>query len=259
VAEMKKAILVVSFGSSVESARVKAIQKVEALMMRTFDKYQVESAFTSNRIIKKLKKEEGIVINTPEEALQKIIGQGFQEIIIQPLHIIAGYEFDKIKKTMMDNKNPNIDIKLGKPLLFEETDYLKVVEALKTQLPDEKEEQVVILIGHGTNHLANGCYEKLQDYLKDKTLPVFVGTIEEGVDPMIAKLKASKYKEVFLIPFLLVAGEHVQNDLLGEDQHSWKSKLIFNGYSVKAYHRGLGENPAFQDLYIQRVKELMMG
>jgi sirohydrochlorin cobaltochelatase len=257
VAEIKKAILVVSFGSSVESARVKAIQKIEELMKRTFDKYQVERAFTSNRIIKKLKETEGIVIDTPEEALQKLIEQGFQEIIIQPLHIIAGYEFDKIKKTIMDNENPNIDIKLGKPLLFEETDYLKVVEALKTQLPEDKEEQVVILIGHGTNHSANECYEKLQEYLSDKRLQVFVGTIEEGVDPMITKLKASKYKEVVLIPFLLVAGDHVQNDLLGDDQHSWKSNLIHNGYAVKAYHKGLGENPAFQDLYIQRVKDLM--
>lgn len=257
MAEMKKAILVVSFGSSVESARVKAIQRIEDLMKRTFNKYQVESAFTSNRIIKKLKKTEGIVIDTPEKALQKIIGQGFQEIIIQPLHIIAGYEFDKIRKTMMENENSNIDIKLGKPLLFEASDYLKVVEALKTQLPEDKEEQVIVLIGHGTNHLANECYEKLQDYLMDERLQVFVGTIEEGVDSMITKLKASKYKEVVLMPFLLVAGEHVQNDLLGDDQHSWKSKLIFNGYNVKAYHKGLGENSAFQDLYIQRVKELI--
>lgn len=252
----KKAILIVSFGSSIEEARVNAIEPIETLIKENFLDYQIERAFTSNSVIKKLKETIGLAIDTPEEGLHKLIEKGFQEIIIQPLHILAGYEFDKIKKTILDMNHLNVEIKLGKPLLYEEIDYLKVIESLNTQLPELEEKQVVLLIGHGTNHPANSSYDKLQAQLKSRGLPVIVGTIEVGIDPIITELEAGGYEDVVLMPFLLVAGEHVQNDIFGDDNHSWKSRLISSGYHVKAYYKGLGENPSFQQLYLQRVQEL---
>ncbi|PKM52056.1 MAG: sirohydrochlorin cobaltochelatase [Firmicutes bacterium HGW-Firmicutes-7] len=256
--ESKRAILVISFGSSIEEARLKAIQPIEELIKESFPNYQVERAFTSNKIIKKLKETKGLFFDTPEEGLQKLIKKGFQEIILQPLHIIPGFEFDKIKKTIMDNRSPSVEIRLGKPLLYDKIDYLKVMEALQTQLPTIKGKQVVLFIGHGTNHQANEHYYALQTFLKEQGHPIIVSTLEADMDQVMMQLKEGGYTEVVLMPFLLVAGDHVQNDLLGEDEYSWKSRLTSSGYLVKAYPKGLGENPAFQALYLQRVQELIV-
>lgn len=253
----KGAILVVSFGSSVRSAREHAIIPIEMLIRKSFPDYYVSSAFTSNRVIKKLKETEGIFIDTPEEGITRLIKQGFKKIIIQPLHIIAGYEFDKIKDSINGLETSDISIRLGKPLLYDDIDFLKVIEGLKNQMPDINEKQVIALIGHGTHHPANAYYNELQNYIDGQQLPIIVGTIEEGIETILQKLKKTSYKEVIIMPFLLVAGDHVQNDLLGEDEDSWKSILEENGYKVMGHDKGLGENPVFQDLYLQRVKKLL--
>lgn len=253
----KGAILVVSFGSSVRLARENAIMPIEMLIKKACPDYSVSSAFTSNRVIKKLKETEGIYIDTPEEGMIKLINQGYKNIIVQPLHIIAGYEFDKIKDAISGLRNPDISIKLGKPLLFDDIDFLKVIEGLKTQMLDMSLKRVVVLVGHGTHHPANAYYNELQNYMDKQQLPIIVGTIEEGITPILEKLRGSKYKEVLIMPFLLVAGDHVQNDLLSDDEDSWKSIFINSGYQVNGYSKGLGENPYFQDFYLQRVKNLL--
>lgn len=253
----KGAILVVSFGSSVSSARENAIIPIEMLIRKSCPDYYVSSAFTSNRVIKKLKETEGINIDTPEEGMIKLINQGYKNIIVQPLHIIAGYEFDKIKDSISRLENSDTSIKLGKPLLFDDKDFLKVIEGLKFQMLDMNPEKVVVLVGHGTHHPANVYYKELQNHMDIQQLPVIVGTIEEGITPILEKLRGTRYKEVLIIPFLLVAGDHVQNDLLGDSEESWRSIFINNGYEVIGYSKGLGENPYFQDFYLQRVKNLL--
>lgn len=250
----RKAILVVSFGSSVQKARETGILPIEDLIRSTFLDYEVSRAFTSTMVINKLKRTIGLSVDTPEEGLQKLIEKGIKEIIVQPLHIIPGVEFGKIKDSIKKFKQKDVNIKLGKPLLYDEDDYLKVINALKTQLPLDKKEQVILLVGHGTYHQANRYYENLQRHIYDKNLPIIVGTIEEGISSIPEKLVAEGYKEVVIMPFMLVAGDHVINDLFGEGD-SWKNELIHKGVLVKSYEKGLGENPAFRELYLNRVKE----
>lgn len=249
----KGAILVVSFGSSIRKARENAIMPIERLITNALPDYYVSSAFTSNRIIKKLKETEGIHIDTPEEGIKKLIEQGFEKIIVQPLHIIPGYEFDKIKHSINKLKTPDIKIKLGKPLLYYDIDFIKVIEGLKTQMPEMSQEKVVALVGHGTDHPANAYYNDLQAYIDEQELPIIVGTIEDGIEKILEKLEKTRYKEVLIMPFLLVAGDHVQNDLLGEDEDSLSSILKAKGYKVEGYDKGLGENSIFQNLYLQQT------
>lgn len=253
----KGAILVVSFGSSVEAARDNAIFPIEELIRNTFTDYYVARAFTSNKVIKKMKDTQNIQVDTPEEGIKRLIEQGFKQIILQPLHIIAGYEFDKIKDTIKQFITSEIEIKLGKPLLYYDIDYLKVIEGLKSQITAMKNGEVILLIGHGTQHPANACYDELQLYINSQNLPIIVCTIEQGIEPILRKLNNSLYKEVQLMPFLLVAGEHVLNDILGDEEESWKCRLISNGYEVRAYQKGLGENPVFRQLYLDRVSQLI--
>lgn len=252
----KRAILVVSFGSSYEEARKKAIEPIENLIQETFKDYDVERAFTSHIIIKKLKKT-GIHIDTPEEALEKLIQKGYQEIILQPLHILTGFEFEKIERAVEAYQTSQVEIKLGKPLLFDEEDYGKAIEALKTQLPIARKDQAVVLVGHGTDHEANGSYLLLQRYLEEQQLPVIVGTIDEGVEGILEALEAGNYKEIALMPFMVVAGDHVFNDLVGTDSDAWKNQMEEMGYTVEAYTKGIGENKAFQELYVQHIRDTL--
>lgn len=252
--ENKRAILVVSFGSSVKEALERSIFSIEDLIRREFPNDQVERAFTSNMVIRKLKDTIGLTVDTPREALEKLIEKGFQEIVVQPLHILPGVEFEKIQKDIKEVDTQNVRIKLGKPLLYDEIDFWRVLQALKTQITMEKED-CVLLVGHGTYHRAGACYERLQEEIEKERLPFLVGTIEDGIEPILTRLKEKGYREILMMPFLLVAGDHVKNDLLGEDEDSWKSILLQNGYKVKWYPKGLGENPAFRQLYLNRVKE----
>lgn len=251
----KQAILVVSFGSSYEEARRKAIEPIEQAIQEHFPEYEVKRAFTSNRIIQKLK-EQGIFIPTPQEGLEQLIQGGAREILVQPLHLIPGFEYEKIQQVVETYQRDDVKITLGQPLLMHPEDYDRVVEVLKTQLPEEKAGQGVILVGHGSEHEANRAYEILETHLQKAQLPVIVGTIEEGPGVVMEKLKAAGYRKVVLMPFLVVAGDHVFNDLVGEDEDSWKNVLTEGGYSVTTYTKGLGENPAFQQLYVAYVRAL---
>lgn len=255
--EKKEAILVVSFGSSYEKARKRAIEPIETLIEETFKNYHVARAFTSNIIIRKLRETQGIHIDTPEEAIEKLINKGFQRIIVQPLHLLAGFEYEKIQRALAAKHRPGVELRLGKPLLYDDIDYQRVVDALQTQLPALQEDQGVLLVGHGSDHGANESYQILQKHLQAQNLPIIVGTIEEGLTASINGLKQGNYKSVILMPFMVVAGDHVINDLLGDDPEAWKNQLESQGFSVEAYEKGIGENPAFQRLYVEHVYDAL--
>ncbi|MCT4543087.1 MAG: sirohydrochlorin cobaltochelatase [Vallitalea sp.] len=253
----KKAILVASFGSSYKKARTEQIKPIEELIMDNFSDYKVVRAFTSNRIINKLKKE-NIVINTPEEALSILIEEGYEDIIVQPTHIIPGFEYDKLKKIVsIKNHNKDVHITISNPLLYHKNDYKQVIEALKTYVPEASENEAVVLMGHGTEHYANASYYYLQYLLESQDLPILIGTIEDGIELLLKRLTKGKYKKVFLMPFLLVAGDHAHNDMAGDDDDSWKNILTANGVEVETITKGLGNNKEVRQIYINHLKEVM--
>lgn len=253
---MKKAILVVSFGSSYKEAREKAIEPVEEAIEKAFPAFHIERAYTSFRIIAKLKKQ-GIVYQTPKEALEKLVALGYKEIYVQPLHIIPGFEYDKIKEMINEMNHRDTVIHLSQPLLYRSEDYEHVVEALKAQCPLLKKDQIVVLVGHGTEHKANACYETLKMKLKEEQLPFLVGTIEHGLADVVKDLKENHYDSVILMPFLLVAGDHALNDLMGDKEDSWKNQLTNLGFEVEGFMKGLGENKMVRQIYIQYVHRLI--
>lgn len=252
------AILVVSFGSSVEEARAKAIAPIEQLIVTTFPNYHVATAYTSNFIRAKLAKQ-GIVIDSAYEALEKLIEQGYKKIYIQPLHILAGFEFEKIQEAVSKLSTPELKLILGKPLMTEESDLDSIIEAINHQ------EELTIYIGHGTNHPINHLYEKLEVRLMEKAGNTYVGTVEEGPIPLLERFEYSvNHKndphhktEVHLKPFLLVAGDHVINDINGTSEDSWFNAFSVKGYDVITDQRGLGELVQFQQLFVGRVKALI--
>jgi len=262
---MKKAILVVSFGTSHLEALKSSIDKIENKIKDEFKEYEVFRAFTAHRIIKKLKERDNLNILTPEEALEDLKVKGFEEVIVQPLHIIPGEEFDYIKGVVEQIKDNFKSIKLGRPIFFYQgmnglpEDYSLFIDSIKNILI---EEESVILFGHGTEHPSNAVYGMLQTVLIDEDYEnVFVATIEgyPTIQNVLKKLKKKGIKKTKLVPLLLVAGDHVKNDMASDEDDSLKSILGKEGIEVILHMHGLGEVDKFDDLYINRIYDSIEG
>jgi len=258
--ENMKAILVVSFGTSYHETRKLTIEACEQAIADKFSDYELRRAFTSNMIIKKMKERDKIYVDTPIEALKKLKEEGFSEVIIQPLHIIPGSEYHDLYMEARNYKDYFEKLIIGKPLLYDVKDYIEVARGLESQLPSLKEKEAVVFMGHGTEHPANSAYANLDYVFKDLGMNnVHMATVEgyPELENVIRKLKANNSEKVALMPFMLVAGDHAQNDMASDDEDSWKSILKEEGFEVETYLHGIGENKEMQKLYIGKVNELI--
>jgi sirohydrochlorin cobaltochelatase len=268
---IKKAILVVSFGTTYQDGLRLNIESVEQKIKVNFPEYEVRRAFTSRIVIKRLAARDGIHIDTEKEALQRLEEEGYKEVYIQPLHVVGGEEYDKIKKIVVEYSHAPVKafekIVIGRPLLYytgqenKPDDYVQAIQALNAQLPDIGSQEAIVFMGHGGVHPANTAYAALQMKMEQAGLDhVFVYTVE-GFPPLesvITKLKKQDIKTVTLMPFMLVAGDHVNNDMAGDEEDSAKSQLLKAGFAVEVYLHGLGENSGIQDLYVQHLKDIMV-
>lgn len=265
---MKKAIVVASFGTTHEDTRRVTIDKITDRIKLKYSDYDIRTAFTSHGVIRKIKLQQGIQIDTPEEALKKLSEEGYEEVIIQPLHIIPGEEYDYIRivAESFERKGCFKKLRVGRPALYfkgieenQPDDYQAVVEAIKVILPKEG---AAILMGHGTPHPANACYSCFQSVLSDNELnDVYIASVEgyPTLEDVIKKLKKKSYSDITLIPFMLVAGDHAKNDMAGEDDESWINVLKSSGYKVNVYMHGLGELEGFQNLFLEHLEDVVEG
>ncbi|MFW5980299.1 MAG: precorrin-4 C(11)-methyltransferase [Bacillota bacterium] len=258
--ENKKAILVVSFGTSYKKTREKTIKACENKIAEKFSDYDIKRAFTSEMIIDILKNREGITINNPAEALKELYYNGYQEIIIQPLHLINGSEYHGLLRTVNQYRDYFKEVKIGQALLTDTEDYFEVSSALQKELPDIGEDEAVVFMGHGSKHPANSAYSCLDYVFKDKGLTnYYVGTVEGYplLENIISRLKENEIEKVHLIPMMLVAGDHAQNDMAGDEEDSWKNILENEGFEVEIYLKGIGEYKDIQDMYVKKINKLL--
>lgn len=263
---MKKAILVTSFGSSDIEAVNNSIGVIENEISLEFKEYDIVRAFTAHRIIKKIETQTGERIKTPEEALENLRALGYEEVIIQPLHMIAGEEYDYIKKVFNDNKDNFKKILLGRPIFYyggtDDTpnDYIEFVKSIENEILND--DKTVVLFGHGTAHPSNSAYGCLQNILNyqgyDNT---FVTTVEAypKFEDVANVLKRKNITSVKVIPLLVLAGHHAKIDMASDNEGSLKSYLESQGISVEVQIKGLGEYEKFRELYILRIKDVIEG
>lgn len=261
----KKAILVVSFGTTYADTRKVTTEAVENQIRTAFPDYEVRRAFTSRIIVKKLADEEGLKIDTEKQALDRLKAEGYTEVIVQPLHIEAGEEYEKLMNSVANYHKVFVKIAVGRPLLYytgqegeKPDDYLILIKAIRTQLSKLGKGEAVAFLGHGGVHPSNAAYGVLQLKLQDSGLHnIFVFTVEgyPTLENLLDKLKQNKIKKVTLMPLMLVAGDHANNDMAGDEEDSFKSQLLKAGFRVDTYLHGLGENAAIQAIYVQHVKD----
>jgi precorrin-4 C11-methyltransferase len=257
----KKAVLVVSFGTSYPETRKKTIAACEKEISDNFPDYDLKRAFTSGMIIEKLKRRDNLQINNPEEALEKLYKEGYQQVIVQSLHIINGSEFHDLVRVVKKYENKFRILKYGRALLTKTKDYFKLADTIASEIKvNDPEKEAVVLMGHGSEHAANSVYATFDYVLKDKGMEnYYVGTVEgyPELEQIIKHLKNKSYQKVKLAPLMLVAGDHAQNDMAGQEDDSWKNQLEAAGYEVEIQLQGLGEYSGVREAYVEKVAKLI--
>lgn len=259
----ERAILILSFGTTFQASREKTIDAVAQSVREEFPGVRVLSAFSSHIVIRRIREKEGITYPTPEEALDKLLAEGFGEVVILSTDIIPGIEYHYNLQVFEEYKEKFHSLTLSTPLMYwqgqedRSDDVAAVIEALRPSLVYE-ENEAVLLLAHGTPHAANAYYSVMQLKLWQQGLSnVFLYTVEGWplLDTVIPQLKEKGIKKVRLVPFMLVAGDHAHNDMAGEDEDSHKSVLERAGFAVTTDLRGLGEYAAIRRLFCERARE----
>lgn len=251
----KKAVLVVSFGTSHHQTCENNIAAIEADIAQAFPGRELRRAFTSGMIIRKLQKRDHLAVDSVAQALQKLVDEGFSQVLVQPTHVINGEEYDDLAADCQAYRG-RIDLLLGAPLLTTAADYAALVSALRDAYPPE-EGTAYCLMGHGTTHFADSAYAALDYHFKNVGRPdVFVGTVEgfPDLDTLRGRIAAFAPDRVVLLPLMVVAGDHAVNDMAGDKETSWKSVLEQDGYLVNCVLRGLGEYPAVRNIYLEHAR-----
>ena len=255
-------ILVVSFGTSYNNNRSLTIGAIEDDIREAFSDYDVRRAFTSQMVINILKKRDDLAIDNVKEALERALDDGIKNVIIQPTHIMDGTEYHfKILDVVEDFKDEFENIAIANPLLISDEDFEDLIASI-TGKEDYGDDTAVVYMGHGSPAESNMVYTKLQSMLKEKGFGnYYIGTVEAkpDYDDVLAMVKEGDYKKVVLKPLMVVAGDHAQNDMAGDEEDSWKSMFAAEGYEVECVVEGLAQSKEIRDVYIKHIQKVIDG
>ncbi|MDD7363713.1 MAG: sirohydrochlorin cobaltochelatase [Peptoniphilus sp.] len=247
-----KALLIAAFGTTHRDALKRDLDPVIERLKEECSDLDVTVAFTSRRVIERLKHRDGSTVLNETEAIRSIRERGIrdEDIYIQPLHIIAGREFEKLSIYEKDG------IHIGEPLLYRREDLERFARKLWEESPEP-----TWLVGHGSSHSADKIYGELDRLLKEKDLPVVVSTLEEtsGREEAYERFGSLGISEVTLRPLLLVAGDHAKNDIFGEEEDSYQSEMESRGFKVRPAVEGLGSLAWIRDMYAEKCRRFVRG
>lgn len=258
----KKAILIVSFGTSHKDTREKTIDAIEIDCKGAFPGIPQRRAFTSSIIMKKLKSRNNLHIDNVTEAMEKLIYEGYRRVVIQPTHILNGDEYEKMVAMAKAFEGKLDSLEIGAPLLTTSDDFNELCRGVAEHLSAHRnDDNAVVLMGHGTGHHTDAVYAALEyrfHALGYKN--IFVGTVEgyPDFDTLLERIKEYGPTKCVLFPLMIVAGEHAKNDMAGEED-SWKKKLEQSGYKVECLLEGLGELDSVRAMYVEHLRRAVEG
>ena len=273
-------ILVVSFGTSFNDSRAEDIGGVEKALQAAYPDWSVRRAFTAQIIINHVQARDDEVIDNMQQALDRAVANGVKNLVVQPTHLMHGAEYDEMTEAIDGYKDKFESVAIAEPMLGEVGDDATVInddkKAVAQAITDEACKEAgfddmkaaadagtaFVFMGHGTSHVANVSYDQMQTQMEQLGYKnVFIGTVEgEPEDTecqaVIEKIKEAGYKKVILRPLMVVAGDHANNDMAGDDDDSWKSQFEASGVfdSIDTQIAGLGEIDAIQQLYVAHTQ-----
>ena len=260
----KDAMVVMSFGTTYKDTRVKTIDATVDAIKAAHPNTKVITAFTSHIIRDRIQQKEGITYPTPEEALAELKKDGYTRVALASLDVIPGMEYNYDAAVYNLYKNDFKKMTLGTSLMYwmgQENQTDQVIETLKavqSQFPKLGKEDGLLIMAHGTPDPSNAYYSVIQDRIHTLGMKnVFIYTVEgtPNLEQVIPQLKLHGIKHVTLMPLMMVAGDHANNDMAGDEPDSHKSILEKEGFKVDTYIHGLGENPNIRNLFVERANE----
>ncbi|MGL4950103.1 MAG: sirohydrochlorin cobaltochelatase [Anaeroplasmataceae bacterium] len=260
---MRKAILLVCFGTANKEAIENCIVPMEEEIRKEFNnKYLVLKAFTSKILMKTLKAKHGITVPRIDEALFFLASEGYEEVVIQPLHVMAGSEYEDIKNVMDTYSKSFRALKIGKTLLGFKEKELEIacdrfVDAISSEVPKDKN---VVLVGHGSKNGSNESYYKLEERFKELGFDkLLIGTIDgdRNVDVIISELKEKEVRETIIIPILILPGNHAKKDIESGEK-SWAQKLRNEGIEVEVNMKALLQYDKIRSVYVEEIRSLII-
>ena len=269
-------LLVVSFGTSFNDSRVADIGGIEKALQKAYPDWSVRRAFTAQIIINHIQARDGEKIDNMDQALQRAVDNGVKNLVVQPTHLMHGAEYDELVAAVNEYSGKFESVKIAEPLLGEVGSSTTIVNDDKQAVAQDITAQAVkeagydsldaaasngvafVFMGHGTSHEANITYDQMQSQMSDLGYAnVFVGTVEgkpadTSCEAVIQKVKDAGYTKVILRPLMVVAGDHANNDMAGDDSDSWKSQFVASGNftSVDCQIEGLGRIPDIEAIYV---------
>ena len=273
-------LLVVSFGTSFNDSRAEDIKGIEDKLQEAYPDWSVRRAFTAQIIINHVEARDDEVIDNMQQALDRAVANGVKNLVVQPTHLMHGAEYDEMTEAIDGYKDKFESVAIAEPMLGEVGDDATVInddkKAVAQAITDEackeagydsmeaaaEDGTAFVFMGHGTSHTANVTYDQMQTQMEDLGLTnAFIGTVEGKPEDtecqaVIAKVKDAGFKKVVLRPLMVVAGDHANNDMAGDDDDSWKSQFEAAGAfdSVDCQIAGLGRIEAVEDLYVEHTK-----
>ena len=277
-------ILVVSFGTSFNDSRVKDIKAIEDAIQEANPDWSVRRAFTAQIIINHVQARDDEHIDNMQQALDRAVANGVKNLVVQPTHLMHGAEYDEMVEAVNEYADKFESVAIAEPLLGEVGSDATVVnddkkavaeditaEAVKTagyeSAAAAAEDSVAfVFMGHGTSHTAKISYSQMQSQMNELGYEnVFIGTVEgepeeTSCESVIEAVKAAGYTKIVLRPLMVVAGDHANNDMAGEDDDSWKSMMEAAGFeNVDCQIEGLGRIEAIEQLYVAHTAAAMQG
>lgn len=254
----EKELLVVSFGTSYNDSRRETIGAIEDALEEAFPDYSVRRAFTSQIIIDHINDRDGYKIDNVEEALDRAVENGVKTLVVQPTHLMNGLEYTDLCDAIAQYADAFEQIEIGEPLLTSDADFEAVAKAITDATAQYDDGTTAIcFMGHGTEADSNSVYAQMQEVLTaDGFENYYVGTVEAtpSVDDVLAAVQEGEYTNVVLEPLMVVAGDHANNDMAGDEEGSWKTTFESAGYTVECLIEGLGSNEDIQKLYIEHAQ-----
>lgn len=255
----EKELLVVSFGTSYNDSRRLTIGAIEKQLAEAFPEYSVRRAFTSQIIIDHVESRDKVKIDNVKEALDRAVANNVKTLVVQPTHLMMdGLEYTDLVNEVAEYADAFEHLEISAPLLTEDADFEAVAAAITDATAQYDDgETAICFMGHGTEAESNKVYAKMQELLTNKGFRnYYVGTVEATptLEDLLELVKQGGYKKVVLEPLMVVAGDHANNDMAGDEEGSWKTEFEKAGYSVECILQGLGENEAIRNIYVEHAR-----
>ena len=253
-----RAVLTVSFGTSVKETRVKTIESIEHAIRSQYPDCIHERAWTSRILRNKVLESEGLHIPSIQEALTKLKSNNISEVYIQPTFVTDGGEYQKLIQEVTKFQDQFSLLRIGAPLMKSEEDLAPLVAAItqSSAYPHSQSDEILLFIGHGTTSGEDFLYDQLNKALQTCGTPnLFLKTMNSlsAIEDIISIARKRRIKTITIAPFMIVAGRHALHDLASDHPDSWKSTLKQAGFTVHCNMTGLGEIPEIQQLFLHRL------